>query len=391
MKSFYDLMRPIEYEKEPEEQLHNLQIFDTFIDAQIDEFLDHKYLGWWNSVTVIQYWGYEKVKHKIPMLLEYLRGGSYMSEALIPMKQCIIPQIKNILQNTNDHYWHYNIINYIIQKWDNATIELLKDTLINFTINATDNKGAAIVALETIKDIIPANEFKKYNDYLRQKYTECNNQEMLGFLEEISNTSNKNPTPLKKLFKGIDYIDPKDQLDKLKVFDSITYKQIDELMHYIQFWESGVVIRYLGHKKLKYKIPELFRFIEDPNWEGATDVHKALIEMGETIIPEIKKFLKNTTDYEWHGNIIRFVVSKWNRGLRMQMKQELIKSILVADGEASTDGLQAIQDIISKEEYIMYYNYLANAYTKNEFMAWAFLDEIKKNYVAYMKNANLLL
>ena len=47
--------------------------------------------------------------------------------------------------------------------------------------------------------------------------------------------------------------------------------------------------------------------------------------------------------------------------------------------------------IDAKEEYIMYYNYLANAYTKNEFMAWAFLDEIKKNYVAYMKNANLLL
>lgn len=164
METLNQLLSKVSWDKTIEEQLDTLHLFDTITGEQIDELTSGKYVKSTEAGIVIQYLGFEKLKHKTDELLEFIQNmnwpaAGYVAHALIPAGEQIIPNIKNVFKNYgDDKIWVHWIIGQIIHQWEDRFIILLKEELLNI-LEEGDEEGASFEALMCLKRIVTKAEY----------------------------------------------------------------------------------------------------------------------------------------------------------------------------------------------------------------------------------------
>lgn len=164
METLNQLLSKVSWDKTIEEQLDTLHLFDTITGEQIDELTSGKYVKSTEAGIVMQYLGFEKLKHKTDELLEFIQNmnwpaAGYVAHALIPAGEQIIPNIKNVFKNYgDDKIWVHWIIGQIIHQWEDRFIILLKEELLNI-LEDGDEEGASFEALMCLKRIVTKAEY----------------------------------------------------------------------------------------------------------------------------------------------------------------------------------------------------------------------------------------
>jgi hypothetical protein len=164
METLDQLLSKVSWDKTIEEQLEVLSLFDTITGEQIDELISGKYVKSTEAGMVMQYLGFEKLKHKTDELLEFIQdmnwpAAGYVAHTLIPAGEQIIPNIKNVFKNYgDDKVWVYWIIGQIIYQWEDRFIILLKEELLNI-LEEGDEEGASFEALMCLKRIVTKAEY----------------------------------------------------------------------------------------------------------------------------------------------------------------------------------------------------------------------------------------
>lgn len=164
METLNQLLSKVSWDKTIEEQLDTLHLFDTITGEQIDELTSGKYVKSTEAGIVMQYLGFEKLKHKTDELLEFIQNmnwpaAGYVAHALIPAGEQIVPNIKNVFKNYgDDKIWVHWIIGQIIHQWEDRFIILLKEELLNI-LEEGDEEGASFEALMCLKRIVTKAEY----------------------------------------------------------------------------------------------------------------------------------------------------------------------------------------------------------------------------------------
>ncbi|KAB2913217.1 MAG: DUF5071 domain-containing protein [Bacteroidetes bacterium] len=164
METLDQLLSKVSWDKTIEEQLDTLHLFDTITGEQIDELTSGKYVKSTEAGIVMQYLGFEKLKHKTDELLEFIQdmnwpAAGYVAHALIPAGEQIIPNIKNVFKNYgDDKIWVHWIIGQIIHQWEDRFIILSKEELLNI-LEEGDEEGASFEALMCLKRIVTKDEY----------------------------------------------------------------------------------------------------------------------------------------------------------------------------------------------------------------------------------------
>jgi hypothetical protein len=140
-----------------------------------------------------------------------------------------------------------------------------------------------------------------------------------------------------------------EQLDNLSQFDSLPEEDKLELTTHIKSSEVGILIEYLGFKRLRYHLPSFLEFLQDANWPAAGGASKMLGKAREIIIPEIKRVFKEVRNDEiWHYWILILIIQDWEPELVSTIKPELIDLINRADEEGAS--IQALS-ILKEKKY----------------------------------------
>ncbi len=159
-----------------------------------------------------------------------------------------------------------------------------------------------------------------------------------------------------------------DQLEYLLPFKSLSNAHINALATAIKDEEAGMALYYIGATRMGHILPRLLANIQDQNWPAWGWTVMLLVDIGEKLIPEIKKvFETEPNDTIWHKNII-WVLNHWDRQLVYQLKSELIDTVLKADfDDASISALQLLHEkqLIEENETFKYYNILEDKYANN--------------------------
>lgn len=168
METLNQLLSKVSWDMTIEEQLNTLHLFDTITGEQIDELTSGKYVKSTEAGIVMQYLGFEKLKHKTDELLIFLQdinwpAAGYVARTFIPAGEQIVPNIKNVFKNhSNDKTWICWIIQHIIYYWSDKQIIMLKDELsliLKEGDGEGDGEGAAYVALLCLQKIVSKNEY----------------------------------------------------------------------------------------------------------------------------------------------------------------------------------------------------------------------------------------
>ena len=170
--------------------------------------------------------------------------------------------------------------------------------------------------------------------------------------------------------------EPEQQLAKLKPFDNLSNKEIEELVSgkYVKSTEAGIVIRYLGFSKLSNYVLELLAFLEDGNWPAAGHVSIFLTSIGQPLIPSIQKVFQKEYEELWHYWILVMVVKFWDRPTIELIKDDLLKLVKKADKEgAAIEALRILKDSLSETEFQKHYKHLLDRYKGDTY--W--LDELQ--------------
>lgn len=95
-----------------------------------------------------------------------------------------------------------------------------------------------------------------------------------------------------EILNNLDYEKTFEEQKKfLKKLDNINDEQIKELTSHIKSWEAGIALKYLGYEKVKNYLSELLGMLQDMNWPAAGSISELLTEIGEPVIPYIRKCL----------------------------------------------------------------------------------------------------
>lgn len=170
--------------------------------------------------------------------------------------------------------------------------------------------------------------------------------------------------------------EPERQLDKLRPFDSLSNKEIEELVSakYVKSTEAGIVIKYLGFPKLSNHILDLLAFLEDGNWPAAGHVSAFLTSIGQPIIPAIQKVFKKEYEALWHYWILVMIVGYWDRPTIDLLRDDLLELVQKADKEgASVEALRILKDSLSETDFQKHYKHLLDRYKGDNY--W--LDELQ--------------
>jgi hypothetical protein len=133
---------------------------------------------------------------------------------------------------------------------------------------------------------------------------------------------------------------------------------------------AAIVLKEIGYPRVKAIIPELLQWIQDMNWPGAQEIVDLLVTIDDKIVPYVKQALKSG-DGIWIMWILSEVVSKWNRDIIGQIKDNLIELTNTLDTELIIEGV----DIQS-----MKLLYASNSMDKN-----TLLSVIKRKSVLYQE------
>lgn len=147
---------------------------------------------------------------------------------------------------------------------------------------------------------------------------------------------------------------PEQQLGKLRQFDNLSDKEIEELVSgkYVKSTKAGIVIRYLGFSKLSNHIFALLAFLQDGNWPAAGHVATLLTSIEQPVIPTIQKVFRDEHDELWHYWILVMVVRFWDRPTIELLKDDLKELVKKADKEgAAIEALRILKSSLSKSSF----------------------------------------
>ncbi|ULO09067.1 DUF5071 domain-containing protein [Paenibacillus sp. 19GGS1-52] len=90
-------------------------------------------------------------------------------------------------------------------------------------------------------------------------------------------------------------------------------------------WDGAAeVIVAIGYPRVKSILSELLVWIQDLNWPGYQVIADFLRDIGQPLIPEIKRvIIEHTSDQDWLYYIIECILSKWPTELVAQLNKEL--------------------------------------------------------------------
>jgi hypothetical protein len=105
------------------------------------------------------------------------------------------------------------------------------------------------------------------------------------------------------------------------------------------YWKNAaIVLKRIGYSRVKSIIPELLEWIQDMNWPGAQEIVDLLITVDDEIVPYVKKILKSK-DGIWIIWLLSEVVSKWNKDLKKQIKDDLYELSVTLDNNLIIEGV----------------------------------------------------
>lgn len=168
-----------------------------------------------------------------------------------------------------------------------------------------------------------------------------------------------------------------EQLEQLAQFVNLTDKEIkyiSEKGH--KSSEVGILLRYLGPKKLNKFLPDFLVFLKDMNWPAGYGAAKMLLKSGEAILPEIQRVFKVENDDTWNHWILQNIIQHWTKESIEKIKSELI-FITVNENKYVKEGvaIKALlilrkHDLITNEEYLKHYNNIELEYLTDEWNDW---------------------
>ena len=174
MQTLEQLLHKVNPDKEPQQQLDTLQLFDNLTDEQIRELVSNKFVKSTEAGIVIEYLGFPKLSGYLQELLYFLQdmnwsAAEHVSHLLTRVGQPLIPFLKRIFKDENDSLWHYWILCEIVQNWDIKMIELLQDDLLEL-VHKADREGASVEALKLLRRTMSNSDFDEQFDYLQEQY-----------------------------------------------------------------------------------------------------------------------------------------------------------------------------------------------------------------------------
>ena len=174
MHSLELLLKNVSWDKEPEQQLDVLRLFDNLANDEIEELVSEKYVKYAEAGIVIRYFGFSKLSNYMLNLLAFLEDGNWpaaghVSTFLTSIGQPLIPSIQEVFKKQYEALWHYWILILVVRFWDQPTIELLERDLLKLVTKA-DKEGASIEALRILKGSLSETKFHEQYDYLFDKY-----------------------------------------------------------------------------------------------------------------------------------------------------------------------------------------------------------------------------
>jgi len=172
-----------------------------------------------------------------------------------------------------------------------------------------------------------------------------------------------------------------EQLENLSQFDDLTEEEILDLATHIKSTEVGILIEYLGFKRLRNHLPSFLEFLQDANWPASGGAAKMLGKSREIIIPEIKRIFEEVRNDEiWHYWILILIIKDWDAELVNNIKPELIELVNRADKEgASIQALIILKEkkMIAEKEIEIHYQYLLKKFEGDKYWIDELNNEIK--------------
>lgn len=116
------------------------------------------------------------------------------------------------------------------------------------------------------------------------------------------------------------------------------------------YWgNAAIVLKQIGYPRVKEIIPGLLEWIQDMNWPGSKEIVELLVTIDDAIVPYVKQVLKSGNGI-WIIWLLSEVVSKWNKELRIQIKDNLLELAISMDNNLIIEGVD-IQAIKLLNEY----------------------------------------
>ena len=96
---------------------------------------------------------------------------------------------------------------------------------------------------------------------------------------------------------------------------------------------AAAALKY-GLPTLEPALPALLRWLRNPSWPVAEVIRPFFSTHGEAALPHVKRAL-TARDALWKANLLRAVVSHWDRALVAQLKLELELLVTTFDGSGT--------------------------------------------------------
>lgn len=119
------------------------------------------------------------------------------------------------------------------------------------------------------------------------------------------------------------------------------------------YWgNAAIVLKQIGYPRVKSIIPGLLEWIQDMNWPGSKEIVELLVTIDDAIVPYVKQVLKSG-DGIWIIWLLSEVVSKWNKELRTQIKDNLLELAISMNNNLIIEGvdIQALK-LLNESELI---------------------------------------
>lgn len=105
------------------------------------------------------------------------------------------------------------------------------------------------------------------------------------------------------------------------------------------YWgNAAIVLKQIGYPRVKSIISGLLEWIQDMNWPGSKEIVELLVTIDDAIVPYVKQVLKSG-DGIWIIWLLSEVVSKWDKELRTQIKDNLLELAITMNNNLVIEGV----------------------------------------------------
>ncbi len=175
MKPLAQLLESLAQALTAEQEQEALQSFDALSDAQLEELTSTRYIKSWPAGMVLQHLPVGRLVPYVEPLLVHLQdlnwcAAPYVAKVLVAMGAPAVPALRRVFAtDPNDGFWIINLINNVIQQWEEPLARLLEADLVDYVRYAA-REGESIIALEALQRLLPAEEHRQLYDFLRGAY-----------------------------------------------------------------------------------------------------------------------------------------------------------------------------------------------------------------------------